>query len=274
MEAGKRTLNFFRSPDAEGLEILTCTDVSYEFPPHFHDAYCIWLNVNGAEVYTHSGSTNILSPGDLGIIAPGEVHSNSTYNADSRGLVTFYLYDTCLRELAEDIQDSAKNSGFRTRYQKDLRAIALLLNLKKALFSGEPSLYKKERMLEAFAHLLVQYGEPDVSVPGNGYETGRVRKMIEIFYADLAEDIKLEQLAEELGCTQYYLIRLFKKHVGLSPHAYLIQLRLEKAKRLLMKGGSLSFIAAETGFADQSHLTRHFKSRFGIPPGRYMQELS
>lgn len=74
-----------------GLELLTCSDVNYHFSPHFHDSYCIWLNTSSAETYTHKGNSGILQTGDIGIIAPGEVHSNSAFGSESRHLLTFYL---------------------------------------------------------------------------------------------------------------------------------------------------------------------------------------
>ena len=64
-------------------------------------------------------------------------------------------------------------------------------------------------------------------------------------------------------------IRAFRKEVGLSPHAYLNQLRLLEARRLIAQGRAPADVATQVGFYDQSHLIRHFKRVYGITPGQY-----
>jgi AraC-like DNA-binding protein len=71
-----------------------------------------------------------------------------------------------------------------------------------------------------------------------------------------------------------YLIRTFRRTVGMPPHRYLIQIRVREAKRLIREGWPLAEVAAETGFADQSHLTRQFKSLTGLTPGQLRTEVT
>ena len=96
---------------------------------------------------------------------------------------------------------------------------------------------------------------------------------IEQFHDRIDEDLRLDELANLVDCTPYYLIRFFKKNIGMTPHAYLLHLRLEKAKNLLRQGHSIVDTAFATGFTDQSHLTRHFKAKFSIPPGVYQDQI-
>ncbi len=74
-----------------GLELLTCSDVNYHFLPHFHDSYCIWLNTISAETYTYKGNSGILQTGEIGIISPGEVHSNRVFESESPSCLLFIL---------------------------------------------------------------------------------------------------------------------------------------------------------------------------------------
>jgi AraC-like DNA-binding protein len=90
----------------------------------------------------------------------------------------------------------------------------------------------------------------------------------------LQENLSLEMLAVIAGCTSFHLMRLFKKHLGMSPHSYLVQLRLERAKELLSQGNPIADAALRAGFSDQSHLTRRFKQRYGLTPGTYLQQKS
>ena len=70
----------------------------------------------------------------------------------------------------------------------------------------------------------------------------------------------------------FALLRAFRAETGLPPHAYLNQIRVRLARRLLDDGLAPAVVAAEAGFADQAHLTRHFKRVVGVPPGAYQRE--
>ena len=64
-------------------------------------------------------------------------------------------------------------------------------------------------------------------------------------------------------------MRSFSREVGIPPHRYLTGRRLDRARRLLLAGGRPAEVAAEVGFHDQAHLTRHFKRMLGVTPGAY-----
>ncbi|MBI1877856.1 MAG: helix-turn-helix transcriptional regulator, partial [Chloroflexi bacterium] len=68
----------------------------------------------------------------------------------------------------------------------------------------------------------------------------------------------------------FHLLRAFRAELGLPPHAYLTQIRIERAKALLAQGWPVAQVAFETGFADQSHLTKRFKGIVGVAPGQYL----
>jgi AraC-like DNA-binding protein len=74
------------------------------------------------------------------------------------------------------------------------------------------------------------------------------------------------------GLSQFALLRAFRAATGLPPHAYLNQLRVRRARLLLDDGVPAADVAAQVGFADQAHLTRHFKRVVGVPPAAYQRE--
>jgi AraC-like DNA-binding protein len=91
--------------------------------------------------------------------------------------------------------------------------------------------------------------------------------------AHVEESISLDELASVAAVSKFYLLRTFRRTHGVTPHAYQMQLRLAHAWRFIVQGRSLSATAYDTGFADQSHLTRRFASAFGVTPARYAREL-
>ncbi len=86
---------------------------------------------------------------------------------------------------------------------------------------------------------------------------------------DFAAPLRLSALAAAAGVSTFHLIRLFRAATGLTPHAYLEQVRVHRASELLRQGMGVSLVACLTGFADQSHLTRQFRKLVGVPPGEY-----
>lgn len=87
--------------------------------------------------------------------------------------------------------------------------------------------------------------------------------------ADLDLKLSLDNIAREVGLSRFHFIRLFKRHIGLSPHQFRIRHRIDAAKLLIQKGIPLSEIALETGFSDQSHFTNAFRQNTGLTPSQY-----
>lgn len=88
-----------------------------------------------------------------------------------------------------------------------------------------------------------------------------------------AENLSLDDLAGSAELTCFQLIGLFKRTVGLTPHAYLVQIRLNAACRLLKRGHSLADSALGAGFCDQAALNKHFRRCYGITPLQFAQAI-
>ena len=93
----------------------------------------------------------------------------------------------------------------------------------------------------------------------------------ERIHANLNAPPTMFDLGEAVQRSPYHLIRLFKREVGLPPHAYFDQVRIAHAKEKLKQGQKLSLTAYELGFCDQSHFTRAFKRSSLVTPGQYLQ---
>ncbi|HHQ6162820.1 TPA: helix-turn-helix domain-containing protein, partial [Enterobacter hormaechei subsp. hoffmannii] len=88
-------------------------------------------------------------------------------------------------------------------------------------------------------------------------------------YAHIGENVGLSDLARETGTDRFTLTRCFKREFHLAPHAWLIQLRLAKARQMLAYGELPVDVATAVGFADQSHLGRWFQRAYPISPAYY-----
>jgi AraC-like DNA-binding protein len=87
------------------------------------------------------------------------------------------------------------------------------------------------------------------------------------------QPLRLEQLASIACLSVCRFIRVFHRQYGMPPHRYICHVRIERVKALLRAGVAPAVVAGETGFYDQSHLSRHFKNVCGMTPGQYLSQL-
>ena len=123
-------------------------------------------------------------------------------------------------------------------------------------------------------HLLREYG---AAVPGAKKQDGglpreKLVRAVEYIRDQLATDLTVSRIAQAVYISPYHFTKLFKQSTGQSPHRYVVEARVRKAKELLSTGKfTISEAAYQVGFFDQSHLTRHFKRVFGLPPKRLLE---
>ena len=104
----------------------------------------------------------------------------------------------------------------------------------------------------------------------NGLSFGQERTVRAYVDQHLQKSISLEDLACTVGLSRYHFARRFRQSTGTTPHEFVLRQRVERAKTLLHRTNTpLPDIACSCGFADQSHMTREFRKRVGLTPGRY-----
>ncbi len=121
-------------------------------------------------------------------------------------------------------------------------------------------------------NLLREYStaKPKVAVYDGGLGDRKIVQITDYIHTHLDQSIKLADLAEVAGISQFHFSRLFKQSMGMTPHQYLTQQRIEQAQQLL-KGtkGAIAEIALQCGFNSQSHFSKHFRDATGMTPSRY-----
>jgi AraC family transcriptional regulator len=122
-------------------------------------------------------------------------------------------------------------------------------------------------------HLLREYGAavPEQKKRHPGLPREKLVRAVEYIQDQLGTDLTVSGIAQAVYMSPYHFTKLFKESTGQSPHQYVVEARVRKAKELLTTGKfTISEVAHHVGFADQSHLTRHFKRVFGLPPKRLL----
>ena len=122
------------------------------------------------------------------------------------------------------------------------------------------------------AHLLLHYSTRKHKLRSydDGLPKDKLNQAIEYINTHLGENLSLLAIATKLDMSQYYFCRLFKRSTGLTPHQYLIQQRVERAKQLLKQPElTVTHIASKCGFANQSHLAKQFRQYTGVTPKQF-----
>jgi AraC family transcriptional regulator len=124
-------------------------------------------------------------------------------------------------------------------------------------------------------HLLRNYCESGTSqkklvVPGRALDAVKLKQIQDYIEEHLAEDIAIEDMAALVPMSQFHFARAFKSATGETPHKYLIQRRMERAKVLLtVTQLAIAEVAYRVGFSNQSHFTTHFRKATGVTPKDY-----
>lgn len=148
------------------------------------------------------------------------------------------------------------------------------LRLHRALDPGHTRLERDER-LSAWLTSAIGLSSacphtPTARIPR---DDRALRLALEALADQPERNISLDELAAAAGIGKFRLVRLFREHTGLPPHALQIAHRVRLARRLLEKGEPIADTAVAVGFNDQSHLHRHFKRSLGMTPAQYQQHL-
>ena len=263
-------------PEAlEGISLFKAKFKHFEFAKHVHNEFAIGIIENGAQKFYHGGSTHLAPSRSIITVNPDEVHDGKTATDTGYQYRMAYIRPELISELLQEMCGSdASLRYFSSPVTFDSQVSAQLLQALKILeYTPDNFLEVQSCFVQAVVDLFIRHGQPNqtpASLKKNYYV---VRKAREFMQERLAENISLEDISHIVGVSRFHFLRLFKSATGLSPHAYLLMRRLEKAKALIEQGRSLAEAAFEAGFADQSHMTRRFKTAYGITPGHYQKVL-
>jgi AraC family transcriptional regulator len=137
------------------------------------------------------------------------------------------------------------------------------------------ALFVDQVSLALQAHVAVTYGGLQLPVRRTG---GLLRwqemRAKDYLTATISSEVSIAEVATTCNLSRSYFIRAFKKTTGRTPHRWLLEHRIDRAKELLLHSRPIAEIALECGFSDQSHFTRVFTNLMGMPPGVWRRQCS
>jgi AraC-like DNA-binding protein len=263
-------IEIWRPPDLAHLELQRGFAVDRVVPRHWHEDYQLCLIQSGPGELNYRGSSFETPPASLFIVHPGEVHSNRTYVRTGCSYRTLFVPAELMRTAARETFGSATALPFfKTAVVFDEDSIRQYLELHVALERPSSSLERQTLLLNLLDGLIRRFADHRPASRAVASDRLAVSRAYDYLAEHYAENISLDYLAAIANLSPFHFSRLFSEQFGMPPHAFQNQLRLLRARTLLLEGWAIPTVAAQTGYADQSHLTRHFKRVVGVPPGRY-----
>ena len=249
---------------AQGVERAEVYLSTHAFEPHRHDTYGIGITTAGVQVFRYRGARRVCLPGQLHVLHPDERHDGGPGTDAGFGYRILYIAPELVREAL---------AGRPLPFVADpVQALAPMARPIAALLADidEPisELGRVETAAAVADGLVSLSGQPER--PRAIVDLRAVERVRDYLAAHAREQTPASTLETIAGTDRFTIARHFRWAFGTSPDRYRTLRRLALARAVIERGQSLARAAAETGFADQSHMTRQFKRTYGLTPARWM----
>ncbi len=247
------THHFWRSSALPFVESRRASDSAACYAPHSHSTLSIGAVDGGESVFSRNGQRQKLVRGDVVLIPAGEVHSCNPADDGRWSYQMLYLDPAWIGGVVGEM--GAFDAMVLNRLPSDVAPRHVherLTQLNECLF-GSATDEDKEAALLVFVGDLFAEGRLRRKVRTGVLDSARLRAVQALIAERCAESLSLDELAREAGMSRYHFVRAFSRAVGMTPHAWQLDRRIERARALLEQGMSLADAALQLGFADQGH---------------------
>jgi AraC-like DNA-binding protein len=253
---------------AQGIERLEAQFTRQAFSPHRHDTYAIGITISGVQRFRYRGEIRTCLPGECHVLHPDELHDGGAATEDGFGYRIVYVDPGLIRDAL----------GVRTLpFVKSpvVRASSLPDGLPLEIWEIDDDIDEMARVdiASQLANLLAAAcsGETNAAGTRDDAAVSRVRDLIA---ARPARQHAMSEFERISGLDRWTLARQFRTMFGTSPTRFRTFRQLDHARRLIRDGSPLAQAAAEAGFADQSHMSRHFKKAYGWTPAAWVSLMA
>ncbi|MGY1921940.1 helix-turn-helix domain-containing protein [Pseudomonas tolaasii] len=272
--ANPATPSFWRDPALPFIEARAIADGrKVTYGRHAHEHFSIGAVTTGCSYYHHGAQTFEISAGTVVVMNPGDVHACNPIRNQPWSYQMLYLDTPWLTDLQHQ-QGFSTDQGYRpfsTPYTRDENLYNGLLALYRLLVDEQAEHLHKQSALVSFFTEVQQRLNPSDTPPRE--VNHKLERAADYIREHCSQALKLEDICLAAELSPSYLIRAFKQYYGMTPHAYLVNRRIQFARRQLRDGGLIAEVALAAGFADQAHFQRTFKQHFAATPGQYREVL-
>lgn len=240
------------------------------YAPHSHTQWSIGAITSGMSTFCYREDQYHVMEGDLVLMNPEWVHNCNPIDDQPWAYLMLYVGTEWLTDLryGAGLLPTPRWQDIETPVISERHWYQRYCDLAACLLDDHRDLLEKQTEVVAFLSDLMQELSRQPVVPRP--ETPDTLKALAAYLDQhLAEDVSLESLCDYSGYSAGHLIRAFRQHFGLTPHAYLINRRVQSGRRALQDGVPIAEAALNAGFADQPHFQRTFKRLMAATPNQY-----
>jgi AraC-like DNA-binding protein len=265
----RNTARFWRDPTVPGLSCLAADFTTHDYAPHRHEALVVAVTEIGGSEFKSRGLTEEAKPSRLLVFNPDEPHSGRMARSGRWRYRGLYLTGAAIAAVKSAVGIEVTPYFTRNVFD-DADLIESFLSLHHSLDCGTV-FEQRSHLVASFGELFLRYGSGAVRMEAAPRDGAKIAALKTIARERYTENLSLDDMGASVGLTPFQLIALFKRETGLTPHAFLTQLRLKAAIAAMKKGVPIAEAAIAAGFYDQSALTKHFKRCFGITPLQWVR---
>ena len=274
MESGE-SAKIWCVPYLNDLQLLRANFVTYSFKRHMHDYFVVGMVEAGVQKFAYGREQYVTPTTGLIVINPGEPHTGEAAIPSGFRYRALYPEADQMQQIAAEIKRRSRDIPFFSEpVIHDPALFHQFRHLHVSLETVSSTLEHQSRYAWALAQLITRHSAAPPRAPAFRRERSEVKRLRRYIDEHYAEDVKLADLAALANWNAYYLLRVFRGEIGLPPHAYLENVRIREAQRLLKDGTPVVEVAYQTGFSSQSHFTTTFKRLIGVTPGQYAKQVN
>jgi AraC-like DNA-binding protein len=262
-------IDVWHLPQFDGLLFSRGTHVNRPYPRHWHDELHLCAYTAGYGYLGYRGAAHLGGAGDFILTPAGEVHSNWVTESSGVSFRSLYVDLQVLRAHAVQVSGRDRVPDFSSIQLRSAAAQQTFLRMHHAMETADSELLRQELVTEFFGLVITECSDLRSPSHRQGRERAVVERVRRYIEQHFHETISLATLARIARLSAFHLNHVFSQTIGVPPHRYQIQYRINRSKEMLRQSRDLSEIALALGFADQSHFTRYFVRLVGVTPGSF-----
>ncbi|NQY86711.1 MAG: AraC family transcriptional regulator [Colwellia sp.] len=267
---------FINSEKCENVTALDATMSDFSYSKHAHEEYSLGVTLQGRQDFFCKNAFYKSASGNVLLFDPEDVHDGHSGGEQQLKYKMLYVHPDEFRPLFSAL-GYQQNSALRLNQPMVDNPILRHQILRLSSIIQQATYSKIE-----FESGLFQIAQSLVAMSGNldlgSKKSKRVDKLLlrarDYILASLQHNVSIDDIANVANMSKFHFIRQFRQQFGITPHQYVLSCRVNFARRILESGKSLNQAAFEAGFADDSHLNRHFKRIYGLTPKRFQRQFS